>query len=121
MQTDNIYKYKIDPLDPFGKDVELYIFTVKELCLSNDWEIIYDHKTVRFETALEAYRQGAKIFVPETTTPYPTKFLKGVRAGGVIDIFNCRVIDMEDEKLDALWFSANRILNNRWVIEEILE
>lgn len=117
-KTDSIYKYKTNPLDPFGKDYELYTFTVNELCSSIDWEIIYDHKTVKFETALEAYRRGAKIFTIDDSTPYPTKFMKGVLSGGAIDVLNCRVMDMEDDRLDSRWFSGDRILNSKWIIEE---
>jgi hypothetical protein len=79
-----------------------------------DWELLPTfHK---FETALKSYHKGNIIYYHEDNVPYPVKFCKKV-TGACVDISNCVVRNMYDEKVESYMFAPKRILSNRWVIE----
>lgn len=79
-----------------------------------DWELLPTfHK---FETALKSYHKGNIIYYHEDNVPYPVKFCTKV-TGAYVDISNCVVRNMYDEKVESYMFAPERILSNRWVIE----
>jgi len=95
---------------------ELYSPMTKDI-LAEDWYIVKDEKLHSFEEALKSYHKGNIIYYHEDNVPYPAKFCTKV-TDAYVDISNCVVRNMYDEKVESYMFAPKRILSNRWIIEE---
>ena len=102
-------------LHNYPEGYEHYLYNKAKAELYNiDWELLPTfHK---FETALKSYHKGNIIYYHEDNVPYPVKFCTKV-TGAYVDISNCVVRNMYDEKVESYMFAPERILSNRWVIE----